>query len=123
MFILFKGRSDFFFFSSRRRHTRCSRDWSSDVCSSSSSRMRVLGWTKRVVGTVKPSGSSGLGTSLLVCGTATGGIGSGLLVPVIAFAVVRAAALSDLGPTLVVVAGGALDASPFRPDHGCNSIN
>src|SRR3989449_9582575 len=26
--------SDFFFFSSRRRHTRCSRDWNSDVCSS-----------------------------------------------------------------------------------------
>src|SRR2546429_1132998 len=26
----------FFFFSSRRRHTRCSRDWSSDVCSSDS---------------------------------------------------------------------------------------
>src|SRR2546429_2430045 len=26
--------STFFFFSSRRRHTRCSRDWSSDVCSS-----------------------------------------------------------------------------------------
>src|SRR3989449_6732551 len=26
--------SPFFFFSSRRRHTRCSRDWSSDVCSS-----------------------------------------------------------------------------------------
>src|SRR5207302_5124854 len=26
--------SDFFFFSSRRRHTRFSRDWSSDVCSS-----------------------------------------------------------------------------------------
>src|SRR5205809_6514494 len=25
---------DIFFFSSRRRHTRCSRDWSSDVCSS-----------------------------------------------------------------------------------------
>src|SRR5216684_9262510 len=24
----------FFFFSGRRRHTRCSRDWSSDVCSS-----------------------------------------------------------------------------------------
>src|SRR3989442_5632595 len=23
----------FFFFSSRRRHTRCGRDWSSDVCS------------------------------------------------------------------------------------------
>src|SRR2546422_10116200 len=27
-------RDFFFFFSSRRRHTRCSRDWSSDVCSS-----------------------------------------------------------------------------------------
>src|SRR2546422_6075094 len=27
-------RSCLFFFSSRRRHTRCSRDWSSDVCSS-----------------------------------------------------------------------------------------
>src|SRR5216684_7684460 len=26
--------SVFFFFSSRRRHTSCSRDWSSDVCSS-----------------------------------------------------------------------------------------
>src|SRR2546429_4131441 len=26
--------SSIFFFSSRRRHTRCSRDWSSDVCSS-----------------------------------------------------------------------------------------
>src|SRR3989337_3703644 len=30
--IIFSG--DFFFFSSRRRHTRCYRDWSSDVCSS-----------------------------------------------------------------------------------------
>src|SRR2546429_6753341 len=28
-----------FFFSSRRRHTRCSRDWSSDVCSSDLIRM------------------------------------------------------------------------------------
>src|SRR5215813_4161125 len=27
-------RGDLFFFSSRRRHTRCGRDWSSDVCSS-----------------------------------------------------------------------------------------
>src|SRR2546422_4621268 len=30
----------FFFFSSRRRHTRCSRDWSSDVCSSDLVRRR-----------------------------------------------------------------------------------
>src|SRR2546429_4283378 len=34
----------FFFFSSRRRHTRCSRDWSSDVCSSDLSRLpRISG--------------------------------------------------------------------------------
>src|SRR5687768_18590897 len=33
-----------FFFSSRRRHTRCSRDWSSDVCSSDlDDRRQVLG--------------------------------------------------------------------------------
>src|SRR6266550_6337592 len=32
----------FFFFSSRRRHTRCSRDWSSDVCSSDLLRVREV---------------------------------------------------------------------------------
>src|SRR2546429_4447002 len=31
-----------FFFSSRRRHTRCSRDWSSDVCSSDLGRAEHL---------------------------------------------------------------------------------
>src|SRR6266511_4618264 len=36
--------SFFFFFSSRRRHTRFSRDWSSDVCSSDLSSRR--GWWK-----------------------------------------------------------------------------
>src|SRR2546429_6398492 len=34
-----------FFFSSRRRHTRCSRDWSSDVCSSDLSKAYAMtGW-------------------------------------------------------------------------------
>src|SRR5216684_7406617 len=33
-----------FFFSSRRRHTRCSRDWSSDVCSSD---LRGVGLSER----------------------------------------------------------------------------
>src|SRR3989449_8291139 len=39
----------FFFFSSRRRHTRCSRDWSSDVCSSdlASSSCRDLRQTQK----------------------------------------------------------------------------
>src|SRR5690606_39372111 len=34
-----------FFFSSRRRHTRFSRDWSSDVCSSDLVVLQVLGIT------------------------------------------------------------------------------
>src|SRR5256884_5738333 len=33
-----------FFFSSRRRHTRCSRDWSSDVCSSDLSGGQPICW-------------------------------------------------------------------------------
>src|SRR5438874_4049204 len=33
---------EWFFFSSRRRHTRSLRDWSSDVCSSDLSRFAVL---------------------------------------------------------------------------------
>src|SRR5690606_39871362 len=34
----------FFFFSSRRRHTRFSRDWSSDVCSSDLFVLVALAW-------------------------------------------------------------------------------
>src|SRR5690606_41177736 len=33
-----------FFFSSRRRHTRFSRDWSSDVCSSDLLRIRIMSY-------------------------------------------------------------------------------
>src|SRR5216683_2640101 len=48
----------FFFFSSRRRHTRSDRDWSSDVCSSdlawiTSNPARALGLSDRV-GTLAP---------------------------------------------------------------------
>src|SRR3984885_7751345 len=32
-----------FFFASRRRHTRCGRDWSSDVCSSDLETARLYG--------------------------------------------------------------------------------
>src|SRR3989449_647214 len=50
-----------FFFSSRRRHTRCSRDWSSDVCSSDLrcapttwvSAFRIFLWS--VTGLILPS--------------------------------------------------------------------
>src|SRR5205814_4489222 len=45
----------FFFFSSRRRHTRCLSDWSSDVCSSD------LGWraSRRNSGTSVGKGFAG----------------------------------------------------------------
>src|SRR2546429_1270717 len=41
----------FFFFSSRRRHTRCSRDWSSDVCSSDLEKrpQGLLFWSERPI--------------------------------------------------------------------------
>src|SRR5205809_1519379 len=38
-----------FFFSSRRRHTRCSRDWSSDVCSSDLVQEEVKGSLEDIV--------------------------------------------------------------------------
>src|SRR5256884_471250 len=38
----------FFFFSSRRRHTRCSRDWSSDVCSSDLLDLRIFGFSAAI---------------------------------------------------------------------------
>jgi len=86
--------------------------------------MRVLGWMKRDAGSLNPSGSNGLATSWLVCGTATFDIRVGLFVPVIAFAVVRAPALGDLGPTgLIVVSVAKPQAARFHVDHGSHDIN
>src|SRR2546422_6283027 len=45
----------FFFFSSRRRHTRCSRDWSSDVCSSDLGRGRRVAFLEHDVHAVLPA--------------------------------------------------------------------
>src|SRR5690606_41047490 len=42
--------SEGFFFSSRRRHTRFSRDWSSDVCSSDLAPLAPSLWDKWVSG-------------------------------------------------------------------------
>src|SRR2546422_7584734 len=51
----------FFFFSSRRRHTRCSRDWSSDVCSSDLRLLITLPSIQTVFGrTREQSGCRGL---------------------------------------------------------------
>src|ERR671923_308814 len=88
---------------------------------SSSSRIRVLGWTKRDAGTLKPSGSSGVGTSRSVLGSATPLMR--LLVAVVAFAVVRATALGRLGPARLVVVAGRPDCPPFHFDHGSQPIN
>src|SRR2546422_7417855 len=50
----------FFFFSSRRRHTRCSRDWSSDVCSSDLAALRAPapGPGAAVAGVPEPAGAA-----------------------------------------------------------------
>src|SRR5687768_18126428 len=45
-----------FFFSSRRRHTRCSRDWSSDVCSSDLD--QSVGWSFVFLDSASPSAST-----------------------------------------------------------------
>src|SRR5947199_9632733 len=45
----------FFFFSSRRRHTRCLSDWSSDVCSSDLHGLHALGLDERIA-TVEAKG-------------------------------------------------------------------
>src|SRR5690606_40966511 len=50
--------SSYFFFSSRRRHTRFSRDWSSDVCSSDLLSLRLDG----------PGGETAMRTCTLVVG-------------------------------------------------------
>src|SRR5499425_2337995 len=47
MIVLFTCVFCFFFFSSRRRHTRYIGDWSSDVCSSDLTE-RLVGWDGRV---------------------------------------------------------------------------
>src|SRR5215469_12774999 len=64
------GSMSFFFFSSRRRHTRSLRDWSSDVCSSDLPRRlkpakhaRVPEVNHRVVIKHKPGAAVGLGLS------------------------------------------------------------
>src|SRR2546422_11778026 len=60
--------SCFFFFSSRRRHTRCSRDWSSDVCSSD---LEPLGRLAAV--SARPPQSSGDGVAFRTLDGVTGG--------------------------------------------------
>src|SRR5205809_6562963 len=52
-----------FFFSSRRRHTRCSRDWSSDVCSSDLATANMAAWLEEKYALTPPEVAEVLGTS------------------------------------------------------------
>src|SRR5438874_13478179 len=51
-----------FFFSSRRRHTRSLRDWSSDVCSSD----LQLSWWRRLVTVILPSAAPAIVAGLRI---------------------------------------------------------
>src|SRR5436309_11853990 len=61
----------FFFFSSRRRHTRFSRDWSSDVCSSDLIALvpegRGISVTVSVGKMPRPSGTSAIPCAAMRC--------------------------------------------------------
>src|SRR5690606_3247184 len=61
----------FFFFSSRRRHTRFSRDWSSDVCSSDLS-IFVRGAANRSIEIAVPDHSEGVSNALQSSGARRG---------------------------------------------------
>src|SRR2546422_4489520 len=50
-----------FFFSSRRRHTRCSRDWSSDVCSSDLIKLNQIGSVTETLQCIEHARSNGYG--------------------------------------------------------------
>src|SRR6266498_527438 len=62
-----------FFFSSRRRHTRCGRDWSSDVCSSDL-HVRVVG--ERLVDPLVDQGGHDVEVGRVPVDPAEGGWGS-----------------------------------------------
>src|SRR5690606_40692821 len=73
----------FFFFSSRRRHTRFSRDWSSDVCSSdlaSSFDADSRGWA-RIFSGLRAAVLAFLGFAGAWCGAFPGGLGAWRVAP------------------------------------------
>src|SRR6266542_5421611 len=58
----------FFFFASRRRHTRCYRDWSSDVCSSDLCGWPRLPWASEPRGDVLGAGRDCAEVEISLCG-------------------------------------------------------
>src|SRR5207249_8144525 len=55
----------FFFFSSRRRHTRSKRDWSSDVCCSDLVFLAKFNWVDTYAGILAPNFASAFGVFLI----------------------------------------------------------
>src|SRR6266511_234675 len=89
----------FFFFSSRRRHTRFSRDWSSDVCSSD-----LVGQT----------GSVGVGGGLVGVAGGTGmGVGVGEIGAVVGVLVVGASVGATVGAGVRATAVGPVASVGF----------
>src|SRR3712207_7993974 len=70
----------FFFFSSRRRHTRYWRDWSSDVCSSDLTEQHVGKLVMAQVDTTEPIIGDGGITGTHDVGPERGAIGNRLLI-------------------------------------------
>src|SRR5690606_40097874 len=67
---------DAFFFSSRRRHTRFSRDWSSDVCSSDLALMLVASVAlAQQPATTEPTPAPGQGPGMMMGGPGPGMMG------------------------------------------------
>src|SRR3989449_11609166 len=104
----------FFFFSSRRRHTRCSRDWSSDVCSSDllsdrlgSRGVTVAGGVLLGTGLVLSSQATALWQLNVTFGVAVGFAAGAFLAPLSATATKWFTANRGLAVGVVSAGGGA----------------
>src|SRR2546429_6119583 len=91
----------FFFFSSRRRHTRCSRDWSSDVCSSD---LNDFAWFR-------------LAEIYLIKAEAELAGGTGSSTPLALLRLVRAPAFPGGGTPCAATSAPALPERRFRVNH------
>src|SRR5439155_10948123 len=88
----------FFFFSSRRRHTRWPRDWSSDVCSSDLVRLYTSGFAVFTVGSLLTS--LAVNPPEVIAFRAIQGLGSAILFTNSAAMIVDATPPQELGLSL-----------------------